>query len=462
MALAADGRPRRAVPGPAAVVRVRGLRPRRHAAAERPARARRGRRSGPRRPVVVLANGAGRSRSPGGSTTLRPCWSAGSAGRPPAAPWPTCCRGGHPVRQARRDDPTAPGGQPVVPQLPGRRRESCATARASSSATAATTPSAGRGLPFGFGLSYTTFEVIGVPTCPSAGRRRWRPARRGQCAVTNTGDVPVPRSCRSTSATPSPASPGPSASCKGVRPGRARPRRATAGVRVELEHARLLVLVDALGRWVVEAGEFDLTSAPRHATSSHAQSIDARRPVDRATADARLDPARVAGRPARSRAARGSRQRLSSCGSCARQRRRHHADVDPCQLRDGRARPSGSGRPGRKAPAHELSCRPGISQPIRSARSRTSCDPVVLVREVLRTGRRGHHLAGRTPHRRPPRRTYAAPATTSQDPTVGRGTVSELDPVGPESVGVVVLRVHPVPVSPLRPTLACTSRDVRY
>ena len=75
-------------------------------------------------------------------------------GRRPAA------RRGQPVRPARRDHPAAAGGQPVVPELPRRGRATCATARASSSATAATTRSAARSrYPFGHGLSYTTLRL---------------------------------------------------------------------------------------------------------------------------------------------------------------------------------------------------------------------------------------------------------------------------------------------------------------
>ena len=97
--------------------------------------------------------------------------------RPAAAPSPTCCsasstrRAGSPRRiPLRLED------NPVVPELPRRGRPRRATARACSSATAATTR-VGRDVsyPFGHGLSYTTLRATPTSHVRDRPRRPRRP-----------------------------------------------------------------------------------------------------------------------------------------------------------------------------------------------------------------------------------------------------------------------------------------------
>ena len=131
------------VPRPARRRRVRGLRPRPHRPAGEPDRA--GGRGSPRptRGWSSCWPTAPRCGCRRGSTTPPRCSSAGCPGRPRAAPSPTCCSGRRnpsgrlaetlpaAARRTRRRTSTSPA-RPVT----------CATARASSSATAATTRSA--------------------------------------------------------------------------------------------------------------------------------------------------------------------------------------------------------------------------------------------------------------------------------------------------------------------------------
>ena len=115
----------------------------------------------------------------------RPGWAARPAG---GAIADVLTGGVEPLRTARRDHPAPAGGQLRRTSTSPATPRSSATARASSSATAATTrPHRDVAFPFGFGLSYTTFELSDL-RCHSGSVAEARSPRPSRVTVTNTGD----------------------------------------------------------------------------------------------------------------------------------------------------------------------------------------------------------------------------------------------------------------------------------
>ena len=120
--------------------------------------------------------------------------------------------------------------------------------------------------PFGFGLSYTTFDVGNLQlSSRSVGRHG---SVRASVDVTNTGDGRATTSCSSTSTTPSRASRSRSAGCAGSSASRS--SRAEADGRFNLD-ASDFGFYDNRGRFVVEPGRIDVyagDSSDAEATAS--------------------------------------------------------------------------------------------------------------------------------------------------------------------------------------------------
>ena len=235
--------------------RVRGLRPARTSdlPANQVALLARGRRGQPARRRRARQRLGGHRRRLA-ATTPRRSSRRGSAARPAAAPSPTCCSASAPRRAGSPRRSRSARGHPVVRELPRRARRTSATARASWSATAGTTPRAmDVAYPFGHGLSYTTFALRRT----SRDRRATAPTSTVRASPSPTpAPSPGPRSSRSTSATPRPSVAAPDARAQGVRQGHARSRASRARCRSPSAHATCRTGTPGLHRWVVEGGEF--------------------------------------------------------------------------------------------------------------------------------------------------------------------------------------------------------------
>ena len=157
------GRHGRDVPRAAQRRGVRGLRPHAHEPAGRPARGFAAVAAVNPRVVVVLVNGATVVLGDVQAVRPRDRSRAGSAGRPRAARSPTSWSGAvNPSGRLAETIPLRLEDNSSYLNFPGDSR-SCATARACSSVIAATTrPRLEVAFPFGFGLSYTTFELSGL------------------------------------------------------------------------------------------------------------------------------------------------------------------------------------------------------------------------------------------------------------------------------------------------------------
>ncbi len=187
-------RRRRALPRPARRARVRGLRPRRHRA-RRPTSWRCSTRSSPRTPAPSSCCPTAASCASATRRTGRPPSSrAGCSARPAAAPWPTCSTAPSTRRAASRDDP-ATGSQdsPAYLDFPGEHGH----VRYGEGIFVGYRWYDARDLevsyPFGHGLSYTTFAYSDASASADADG-----PITVRVTVTNTGDRPDARSCRST------------------------------------------------------------------------------------------------------------------------------------------------------------------------------------------------------------------------------------------------------------------------
>ena len=193
--------------------------------------------------------------------------------------------------------------------------------------------------PFGFGLSYTSFDV-GAPEVSVAGSVEDGDLRVAvTCTVTNTGrragaEVVQVYVTDSASTVVRPARELKGFARVELEPG------ASGEARVELDTRAFSFWSTVLGRWVVEAGEFVLHVGTSSRDLPHAHSLDLDAPsiAPPLTRDSTLhewlaDPRGASCSPVPRRA------RFSPRGPRAAPGRRHHADVHPGQLRDGRARP---------------------------------------------------------------------------------------------------------------------------
>ena len=198
---------------------------------------------------------------PGRSTRAGASWSAGCSARPAAARSPTCSR----RRRTRRGRlaetiPLRLRGHPVVPELPRRGRATCATARACSSATAATTPLDQqvalpvRPRPVLHDLRATTTSTVGVAGSHAAGDL----AVEVTCTVTNTGDRAGPGGRAALRRRPEAVGRPAAARAEGLR--QARPGAGESGdARRSRCTARDLSYWSETERdWVLEGGEFEL------------------------------------------------------------------------------------------------------------------------------------------------------------------------------------------------------------
>ena len=262
------------------------------------------------RVVVVLANGSAVLTVDWEDRTPRRCWSAGCPARPPAARSPTCCsapptrRAGSPRRSrcgwrtARRTS-TSPA-----------TRGTCATARGSSSATAATTRLEPAGL-----LPVRPRAVLHVvratPTSRSPSRAATPTATCGSTVDLHASPTPATararRSRSSTSPTPRRRSRDRCASSRGSRKLALAPgSRGTATF--DLDARDLSFWSETLRDWVLEAGEFELSVGASSRDLRLSGTIVRRRAARRARRSARCPRCRSGWptRPARRRCARSS------------------------------------------------------------------------------------------------------------------------------------------------------------
>ena len=194
--------------------------------------------------------------------------------------------------------------------------------------------------PFGFGLSYTSFEVTAPEVAVSGSVQDGDLRVEVACQVTNTGSragaevvqVYVTDSASSVAR--------PARELKGFARVELEPG-ASGEVRIELDTRAFSFWSTLLGRWVVEAGEFVLHvgTSSRDLPHAYALHLDAPSIAPPLTRDSTLHEwlADPRGRDLLSEPAAGPGSPLADPGTGTG--RRHHADVHPRQLRDGRARP---------------------------------------------------------------------------------------------------------------------------
>ncbi len=214
--------------------------------------------------------------------------------------------------------------------------------------------------PFGFGLSYTSFDVAAPDVSVSGSVEGGDLLVDVTCQVTNTGSragaevVQVYVTDSDSSVT------RPDRELKGFARVELEPG-ASGELRIELDTRAFSYWSTVLGRWVVEAGEFVLHvgTSSRDLPHAHALHLDAPSIAPPLTRDSTLHEwlADPSGQPA----AR-DRSRLAPRRPGARPGRRHDADVHARQLRDGRPRPRQARRPGEPAvgPSHGSKPRPRV------------------------------------------------------------------------------------------------------
>ena len=161
--------------------------------------------------------------------------------------------------------------------------------------------------PFGFGLSYTTFALSDLDVAVSGSVADGDLAAEVTVTVANTGPVAgaevvqvYVRDVECSVARPVRELKG--FAKVGLEPGE------SGQVTISLDQRAFSFWSELLGRWVVEAGEFAIEAGPHSRDLPADAHRDRRRPLDRRTADSRLDPARVDGRPEGARADQGGRR----------------------------------------------------------------------------------------------------------------------------------------------------------
>ena len=195
--------------------------------------------------------------------------------------------------------------------------------------------------PFGFGLSYTTFAVGDLQVSPSGSVAGGDLEVEVSVSVRNTGDVAGAEVVQVYVRDLESSVTRPVRELKAFRKVWLEPGESTT-VALTLDTRSFAFWSVVRGDWVVEAGEFEIAvgTSSRHLAAT--ETIDPGGAEHRRTDRDGLQPARVARRPAWSRAGHGAGQ-SGSPGSRAGQGGRHHADEPVERFRGLRIQWGGAG-----------------------------------------------------------------------------------------------------------------------